>query len=186
MFDLFIYNRHEIRIASSPVPTEEDAASSSDNVRDRLAHITNGAQGKMTERALLHHEPELIARNVQERVEYFVADMFANHLVTDIARRVNFSLTNDQDEDELMGIDPSQHCPIRKFALTGLDLMVTESNRIYLLEANTNPAAPPADAISEAFHNHLIGFCHDIVDMAVGKPCASFVSAGDILDRDAP
>jgi hypothetical protein len=165
LFETFVYNRHEVRIASEPVPEEETGN------RDRTAHITNGGYSKQTERVLLHEEPELAEKGLQAKLETFVAQAFQQHFAPDMLRRVSLS----QDE----GASPA----VRKFAVAGLDLMVTDDLRIYLLEVNVNPASPPADAISAGFKNHLVGFMKDLIDLVVGKPTPNFIPATEILER---
>lgn len=160
LLETFVYNRHEVRIASEPVP-EEDTGN-----RNRTAHITNGGFSKETERVLLHEEPEL--EGLQAKLETFVAQAFQQHFAPDMLRRVSLS----QDS-----------AAVRKFAVAGLDLMVTEDLRLYLLEVNVNPASPPADAISEGFKTHLVGFMKDLIDLVVGKPTPNFIPANEILER---
>lgn len=165
LLDMFIYNRHEIRVAG--VRVEEG-----DTDRNVLAHITNGALSNTTERVLLSEVPELTSRDMQDKVETFVAETFAKHLIPDIARRINLSASED-------GTNGS----IRKFAIAGVDLMVTEEGRVFLLEVNTNPAAPPKEMVDDPFAKHLQGFFHDLVDLVVGKPSPNFLAAHDILVR---
>lgn len=168
LFESFVYNRHEVRIASEPVPKEEIDTGN----RDRTAHITNGGYSKQTGRVLLHEEPELAEKGLQAKLETFVAQAFQQHFAPDMVRRVSLS----QDEG-------TSSPAVRKFAVAGLDLMVTEDLRIYLLEVNVNPASPPADAITAGFKTHLVGFMKDLIDLVVGKPTPNFVPATEILKR---
>jgi hypothetical protein len=167
LLDMFIFNRHEIRIAGTPVPEN-------DTERDPVMYITNGALSTSTERVLLHDIDELTSRNLQQKTERFVAETFGKHLLPDIARRI----TLDAQEPE------NANSSIRKFAIAGLDIMVTEDNRIYLLEVNANPAAPPESTLSDSFKEHLQGFLHNLVDLVVGKPAPEFLSVRDILVRE--
>jgi hypothetical protein len=164
LLEMFLFNRHEVRVAG--VPVEEG-----DNGRDRLAHITNGALSSTTERVLLHNVPELTSRDLQDKVETFVAETFYQHLMPDIARRIYISANEDNNTN------------IRKFGIAGLDLMVTEDNRIYLLEVNANPAAPPESMVDSIFKDHLEGFLKDLVDLIVGTPSPNFLNAQDVLAR---
>jgi hypothetical protein len=166
LLEVFIYNRHEARIASEPVPSDETES------RARLSHITNGATGSKTERVLIHEEPELAKHDLQGRVELFIGQAFGKHFVPDMQRRV--SMSAGQDDNTL---------PIRKFAIAGLDLMVTEDFRIYLLEANISPISPPKSTVGEDFQNHLVGFMKDLIDLVVGKPSENFVSTKDVLTK---
>ena len=72
---------------------------------------------------------------------------------------------------------------MRKFAVAGLDLMLTEDNQVFLLEVNVNPAAPPPEIVSENFTKHLEGFLHDLIDLVVGAPSPNFLPARDILAK---
>jgi Tubulin-tyrosine ligase family len=168
LLDIFIHNRHELRIAGAPVSHDSPAD------RDPLAHITNGANSTTTERVLLHHVPEVADTNLQAKVETFVATVFAKHLLADISRRVSFSLNQDESDG-----------PIRRFVVAGLDLMVTEDLRIYLLEANVHPAAPPEHTVTPEFREHLTGFLSDIVELVMGGSPPNFVAAREILDRES-
>lgn len=162
--DMYIFNRHEVRVAGVPVDIN-------DTDRNRLAHITNGALSNTTERILLSDVPELTSRGVTEKVEKFVAQTFAKHLLPDISRRVSANMNGT-------------HGSTREFCVAGLDLMVTEEDRIYLLEVNANPAAPPNNMADDAFSEHLVGFMHDLIDVVLGRPSPNFLDAFEILERD--
>lgn len=165
MLDIFLYKRHEIRMAGVPVQDESGE-------RDRLAHITNAALSQTTECVLLHQVPELMQRGLQEKIETFVAEVFGQHFLPDIQRRVSQAARTDS-------IVP----PHRKFAVAGLDLMVTEDNRIYLLEVNVNPSVPPENTLADEFKDHLQGFLRDLVDLVVGRPSPNFVSCSSLLPQ---
>jgi Tubulin-tyrosine ligase family len=162
--DIYIFNRSEVRIAGQPV--DEGLTD-----RDRLSHITNGALSGTTERCLITDMEELTSRGIAQKTEVFVASLFMKHLASDIKRRISISAQQE----------PSSAA---KFAVAGLDLMVTESNRLFLLEVNANPAAPPLDMITESFKDHLKGFMHDLVDLVVGQPSPNFRNANDILKEN--
>ena len=51
----------------------------------------------------------------------------------------------------------------RAFGLTGLDFMVTEDGRIFLLEFNASPAAPPPATVAEEHSEHLVEFAAALV-----------------------
>jgi Tubulin-tyrosine ligase family len=163
LLDVYIFNRHEVRVAGVAVKDGESD-------RDKRAHITNGAQSNKTERLMLNTVSELTERNIQEKLEIFVAEIFYKYLFPDIARRVKL---NAQE-------DATLSC-MRKYAVAGLDLMVTEEDRIFLLEANVNPAAPPERMIDAEFREHIQGFLKDLMDLVVGLPSPNFVRAEDIL-----
>lgn len=138
LFETYIFNRHEVRIAGEPVPENEDH-------RDRKSHITNGGESSKTERILLEDIEELEIRGLKDKLELFVATSFCRDLVRDVAGRIRMSA------DDSYGAT----C---KFALAGLDLMVTDDNRIYLLEVNSNPIAPRKETLTDKFKEHLTGF----------------------------
>jgi hypothetical protein len=162
LLEAFIFDRHEVRIAGQPVPED-------DSERNREVHITNGALSTTTERVLLTDVEELVNRGLVDKVELFVATAFGKDFVLDIAGRIR------------VNADDASDGTIQKFAIAGLDLMVTEDNRIYLLEVNANPAAPPEHTVSEPFKEHLQGFLHDFTDLVIGKPSPHFMSAKDIM-----
>jgi hypothetical protein len=160
--EMFIYKRHEVRIAG--VPVKEN-----DSERDPLAHITNGALSNTTERRLIEQVPQLKDSGFQDKLETFIAETFGKHLLPDISRRVGYSLNQNSDSK------------IKQFAIAGLDLMVTAEGRIFLLEANVNPAAPPASMVDDDFLGHLTGFMQDLLNLVMGKPAPNFLSVEDIL-----
>ncbi len=168
LLESFVYNRHEVRVASVPVnPEDKDS-------RARLSHITNGALSDVTERVMMHNVPELVERQMQPKVELFVAQLFGKHFVPDMVRRVRFTVNQDDD-------GTSQ---VRKFAIAGLDIMVTDDDRLYLLEVNVGPSAPPEHTVEGEFRDHLVGFMSDLVSLVLGKPSPNFVSTQDILQRN--
>lgn len=163
LLEAFIFNRHEVRIAGLPVPVEEVD-------RDRGIHITNGGLTDSTERILLDEVEELTSRGMKEKIELFVGTTFGKDIIQDMAGRIRVS-AND--------------CPTAcKFAVAGLDLMVTEDNRIYLLEVNANPAAPREATVTGRFKTHLQGFMHDLTTLVTtGNPTPTFLSANDIMEK---
>ena len=140
----------------------------SDPTRNREAHITNGAMRDKTERKLLHEVEELAGR--QEALELFCAKIFAK-LTPDMTRRVGYSA----------GEYPPD---ILKFAFAGLDIMMTEDFRFYLLEVNVNPAAPPESVVPDYFKDHLVSMMGDLTNLVLGKDVGNFVLADDILKRN--
>mmetsp|Transcript_22753 Transcript_22753/g.53733 ORF Transcript_22753/g.53733 Transcript_22753/m.53733 type:complete len:510 (-) Transcript_22753:1424-2953(-) len=153
----FIYNRHEIRIASKSVPL---AGEEEPGQRSREAHIT-----ETFDRKLLQDEPELVARNLHAKVESFVANAI-EAFRPDMERRIAMSASATDGENE-----NSHGCMVlpHKFAIAGLDLMVTEDDTIYLLEANVNPAAPPPETVANEFQSHLIGFFRDTMELVTSR-----------------
>jgi hypothetical protein len=170
ILDCKVYTRHEARIAANPVPEDEDPAS-----RDRTSHITNGAVSGGTERLLLDDVPELSERNLPAKIEMFVAQMFGKHFFKDMARRVSMSANLDDGT-------PLEN--VKKFVLAGLDIMVTEDDTLYLLEANVNPMAPSKETVSESFQQHLVELIKELMDELVGKPTLHFVSCKTVLARN--
>jgi hypothetical protein len=126
-----------------------------------------------TERILLEEVDELMKRQIKSKTETFVAETFGKHLLQDIVRRINLSST----EPDASGV-------ASKFALAGLDIMVTEDNHIYLLEVNANPAAPPESMVDAKFKKHLQDFFRELMDLVVGKPSPNFLLVQDILVRE--
>eukprot|EP00536_Pseudo-nitzschia_multiseries_P002550 jgi/Psemu1/183748/e_gw1.34.134.1 len=170
----FIYNRHEIRIASKPVPSADEEESGQ---RNREAHIT-----ETFDRKLLEDEPELVARNLNTKVESFVAKAI-EAFRPDMERRIAMSAAALDGENE-----NSHGCMVlpHKFAIAGLDLMVTENDTIYLLEANVNPAAPPPGTVGSEFQSHLIGFFRDTMELVTSRKenqRNNFLSTKSILRR---
>lgn len=174
LIKMFIYNRHEIRIASKPVPASEEEESGE---RDRDAHIT-----ETYDRKLLQDEPELINRNLNTKVESFVAKAF-DALLPDIERRVAMSASVlDEENDNSGGCMVLPH----KFAIAGLDLMVTEDDRVYLLEVNVNPSAPPPETVQPGYQSHVTGFLHDLMELVTTKTVSTsdnFYSTQAVLQR---
>ena len=165
VLDVYIFNRHEVRVAGV-------AVQDSTGERDAKAHITNGAlSGPQSERLLLSTVPEL--SGLEPKLERFLAEAFGMHLLPDITRRISASAREDGPE-----------YPIQKFAVAGLDLMVTEDHSIYLLEVNVHPSAPPAAMVPDVeFQDHLKGFLRELMDLVQGKEAPHFVNTDDVLEK---
>ncbi len=173
---LFIYSQHEIRIANGSVPENETTE------RDRNSHVLDAA----AERTLIRSEPELVERRLDEKVELFAAQILAKHLRSDIERRLAMSVASSQEENgESRRSMPHPH----KFVVAGLDIMVTEDERMYLLEVNVNPSAPEAETVSPDFQKYLLNFQKDLVELVTSRgasaklPNSTFLSADIILQR---
>lgn len=164
--NVYIHNRHEVRIAGKAV-----SAADREDLRDPLAHITNGASSELTQRALLSSIPELAP--LKDELQVFLAQAF-QAFMPDILRRVGYSASQ---QTATAGVD------IRKFAIAGVDLMVTESGRFYLLEVNVNPVAPPEELVEGEFKQHLIGWMTDLVDLVLGKECPNFIDIQQLLPK---
>lgn len=173
---LFIYDKHEIRIANSSVPEEETPD------RDRSVHIMDAH----AERKLMQDEPELVERNINEKCQLFAAQIFDKHVRSDIERRIALSAAAMEEEIEASG---GTIVPPHRFVVAGLDLMVTEDERIYLLEVNVNPSAPDPETVTPDFQNYLLSFQKDLMELVTTKgasakqPNSSFISTGSILER---
>jgi len=154
----YVFGRHEVRIAGQAVA--EDAATT----RIPQAHITN--VDKSSQRCLLHEMDELA--DLQPAVERFVARCFGDYLLRDIIARVRHSMDDSR---------------INKFALAGLDLMVTPSRQLYLLEVNANPVCPARESITEGFAQHLQDFFREFTSLVCGKSGPNFCTVQDILER---
>jgi len=192
---VMLYNRHEVRIAPFALDMTNQACSVQ---RDRSRHITNGAFSDKTERVLLNQVEELKECRMQQKLEFFVADIFARRFISDMRRRVIADLRTLASSSG----PPPRTLPIQKFAIAGLDVMADANGNLFMLEVNVNPAAPPKEAVNEGgFSEHLVGFMTDLIHLQLstcGYPgeqpeltdpytiCASkhnFLLAGKILER---
>lgn len=178
LLDIYIHNRHEVRIAGTPVETNNDdnnigleGNNNNNNNRNPLAHITNGASSESTERTLLSAVPELSP--YQDELQVFLAKAMQSFMA-DIIRRVGYSKSQETN------ILP-ENVDIRKFAIAGVDIMMTAEGRFYVLEFNVNPAAPPEELTSPAFKEHLVGWMTDLVDLIMGEPSSNFLHIRDIV-----
>eukprot|EP00544_Gedaniella_sp_CCMP2646_P012753 CAMPEP_0202489372 /NCGR_PEP_ID=MMETSP1361-20130828/7119_1 /ASSEMBLY_ACC=CAM_ASM_000849 /TAXON_ID=210615 /ORGANISM="Staurosira complex sp., Strain CCMP2646" /LENGTH=421 /DNA_ID=CAMNT_0049119103 /DNA_START=57 /DNA_END=1322 /DNA_ORIENTATION=- len=160
LLQVYIHNRHEVRIAGQPVSNTED------ETRNVLEHITNSS----TRRELLSNIEELAP--MQSDLQMFLAKAF-QAFMPDIIRRVGYSASQQQQQQQ-SSID------IRKFVVAGTDIMVTESGRFYLLEVNVNPTAPAAESCSPEFQTHLVGWMKDLVYLVLGRPSPNFLDINDI------
>jgi Tubulin-tyrosine ligase family len=171
LVEVFVYNRHEVRIAGVPVPTNGA------DERDPVVHITNGAMSNNTERVLLRNVDELMDRNLHRTLDVFLAETFGKQLLPEMARRIKYNASQGGGGGvDLPGVE--------KFALAGLDLMITEKGRLYLLEVNVNPIAPAEATVDNVFREHLQGLIRDLIDLVAGKAVENFVSAQAILVRE--
>ena len=139
----FIYNSHEVRIAE-----KEMIEAIGEKKRDRAAHITNGASEGKTGRFIID-EIEELPSDFGKSLEKFVAEVF-DCLVNEISIRIS------KDKDV---------CKITKMAWAGIDIMSDSSGRLYVLEVNVNPAAPPKQYLSERFQLHLASLARDTLDL---------------------
>eukprot|EP00978_Attheya_sp_CCMP212_P010251 scaffold24666_cov49-Attheya_sp.AAC.3 len=209
MIDVYMYNRHEVRIAAERVSDQESIVADSlgltgSKQRGRLAHITNGASSELTERVLLQDVEELMAMNMQDKVNTFVAQAFGRHFVPDMIRRVarqeqmvqQAAARNASPSSSSSSSAAATPFPTSKFAMAGVDLMVTKDGRLYLLEVNNNPAAPPAHLTKDPFADHLVGYMTDLVGLVLGlrnmpdtdnptfPQTCNFIHANDILNKE--
>ena len=53
--------------------------------------------------------------------------------------------------------------------------------RLFLLEFNRSPAAPPPGPLTPQFKNHLVSFASALVAFSVDKDTSSFVDLGVVL-----
>lgn len=169
LLEVFIYSRHEVRLASAAVVNDPKN-------RSRDAHITNGSDDETSKKLLLRSIPELMERGMHRKIETFLAATFGLHLLPDMLQRVRYSVSQEESGAS------SNH--VRKFAVAGLDMMVCSDDRIYLLEVNVNPSAPPEKLVSGEFKDHLTGFMQDLIDLIMERPYQNFVLASDILRRE--
>jgi len=152
--DVYIYTKHEVRIASVPFAhqarEESTTSSCSTCIRNRQAHITNGASSDNTKRCLLHNVKELA--HLSEPLEFFIAKAFGCDLLPNMRVQIN------QDNCDNAAA---------KFAFSGVDVMIDEQGKFYILEVNVNPAAPPKEVIDAMFHRHLVDLCKDFIRLVV-------------------
>lgn len=160
LVDTFVYRKHEVRIAGESVSADQQ-----DDSRNKAAHVTNVSQ--LIE--LLDNVPEL--QDLQERLELFTAQIFAKHLIQDISRRVAMSAAEEPNSQ------------FGKFVVAGLDIMVTEDKRLYLLEVNVNPSIPSPEAVSVEVQTHLVSFMKDLVNLVVGNRPTTFVSGSALAKK---
>jgi len=190
VLDVRLFRRHEVRIAAQPMKNNGSSSSNGNGQqRDRLAHITNaGGERSATdrdnnnnivttaERQLLQDIPEL--RDIQQDLEVFCATIFRS-IWPDLVRRVSCT---QQD---------TPYPAIRKFTVAGLDLMMTQDGRFYLLEVNVNPEAPAKSVIPPTFQRHLTGMLGELVQLLIegespsssSSSCHNFVPIFDLLDK---
>ena len=170
----YIYNRHEIRVADEPLISSDQEESGQ---RNRGAHIT-----ETFDRKLLEDEPELVQRNLGVKVEAFVAKAF-EALRPDMERRIVMGAETLEGENE--NSRGSMVLP-NKFAIAGLDLMVTEDERIYLLEVNVNPAAPPEETVTSELRSSLTTFFRHTMELVTSRRAvmgSNFCSTKTVLGR---
>jgi len=163
---LYLYNRQEVRIAAQPVEDDDNHNTGGGKERrNPSAHITNGGftgdnnadnkennKNNKRKRVLLTEVKELVP--YIPALEFFCANTFLQ-LLPDITRRVGCTV-DDQ---------PAQ---IQKHVLAGVDIMMTESGKPYLLEVNVNPRSPPTpDEVSSQFQSHLVSFLDDMINLVV-------------------
>ena len=180
--ETYIYNRHEVRTAFAPIIH-------TDEKRDRMAHITNGAQGNDTRRSLLQDEEDLIRTGLQEKLELFVANAFhvdlSAAIVSSLLKGKQATTTNVTYCDEMFP-------KTKVFTFAGVDIMVGADEKLYLLEVNVNPAAPPMHVLDDRFVDHLTGLGADLLELVIdqniceGRKRSNFILASDILARRNP
>lgn len=152
-WDAYVYNRHEVRIAEMQI---DHMAENASNVRDRRAHITNGASEGKTGRYVLEEVQELVELDMGQKLVSFVHSIIQS-ISSDISRRIN-------DDKRSRGIDENP-TNLRRMAFAGIDVMCDTNGRLYLLEVNVNPAAPPQMFVSKLFKTHLCQLCRDFVEL---------------------
>jgi hypothetical protein len=197
--DVYIYDRHEVRVASAPFHHDDPATIEKSNFistpadnnasfsycgsqRNRHAHITNGASSDETKRYLLHHVAELAP--ISHRLELFLAQAFGRDLLPSMLTVMSINSRNVSKEC-------TESSTVAKFAFSGVDIMLDEDGRFYILEVNVNPAAPPKDVIDVIFQRHLVDLCKDLIHLVVVRTADihddntqnrfNFISASEIL-----
>lgn len=161
LLEIYIHTRHEVKVASQPIQQDDDH-------RNVLAHITNATSDNTSNTRVLLKDIEELAP-LQHELEVFLAKAF-QAFMADITRRVGYSASQEQQTGT----------EIQKFCIAGVDLMMTDSGRFYLLEVNVNPTAPAEEACLPEYKQHLIGWMADLLDLIQGKECENFVNINDI------
>lgn len=169
--EVYYYNRHEVRLASIEIPLakEKDNDDDIDAIRNRKAHITNGASSNETHRCLMSQIPELTSNNninYQEKLEEFVKCVFGTYLLSDMTQRAKAAATATRDNEYNDLIIGESLPPTKLFAFAGVDIMIDKDGRFYIIEVNVNPACPPKDVLGDenAFTDHLVGLANDFID----------------------
>ena len=154
---LYAYARRvEVRLA-----TARTSAENADDLGDARAHLTTGAwrrdgAGARDGRTTLDRAPELAAAGVAPaRVVAVLRDALGG-----AARGATRRGVSDEDAS---------------FGIAGVDVMVDPAGRLYVLEVNASPAAPPPETISSEHAEHLAGFVRDLSRLLVsaGRDCAA-------------
>lgn len=155
IWDGYIYNRHEVRVAERSILKNCELM-----IRDRRAHITNGASSGETGRYVLDEIDELVSLDMGNKLTVFVEQIF-HCLTNEITNRIL---------NRRSGIPQPENRNQVKIALAGIDIMSDSNGRLYLLEVNVNPAAPPKEFVSTVFRNHLVNFAKDTLHLAFSDP----------------
>jgi hypothetical protein len=135
----FAYRRHEVRLA---------AAQMSDDLTDSSAHLTTGVWrrgGVVDDRTTLDAAPEL------------------HHLEPAVMQLLNKLFLSLPFSCEERG--PARDEGDRAFGMSGIDLMVTEDGRIFVLELNASPAAAPVETIAEEHRQHCSSFAQSLLQL---------------------
>lgn len=159
---ILMYKTIEVRVAASIYCHESNL-----DWKDRSAHITNGAGGDKTERFLLSEIDEL--SGLEFNVQDFLVELL-NSLKAQICETI---LNVSEEENNARG---GKY--VEKFGVAGVDIMVDENKRLWLLEFNRNPAAPPPGVLSDTFRNHLIEFTRSICNFALNDKETNFHDLG--------
>jgi hypothetical protein len=135
---LYAYGDHEVRVAGSEM---------NEDLNDRDAHLTTGQWrrgGTVDDRTTLQHEPTLLPLGpaVMASVEALCAAL-------------PFT-AEERTHSTASGA---------AFGITGLDFMVTPDGRVFLLEFNASPAAPPPATIGGHHADHLVEFGAALVEL---------------------
>lgn len=152
---MLLYRTFEVRIAAQPYPGDPAAG----DTDAPAAHITNGAGGTATERCLLEEVSEL--RGVATRLEAWLARLFdpASGLGAPMLQRLSVA----RGQDLLPGAE------LLSYGLCALDIMIDSSPaaRLWLLECNSCPGAPPREACSPSFMAHLNTFAASLLNLTI-------------------
>ena len=150
--EFYAYHRHEVRLAAAPYTSD---------LSDINAHLTTGVWrrgGVKDDRTTLDAVPSLQGLVSPDALLRTLDTLFSSLPITQGMRG---------------GLPPTPQDPKRKtgirfgriFGISGIDIMVTPSGELYVLEINASPAAAPPETIAKAHVEHLVGFARGLVEL---------------------
>mmetsp|Transcript_7526 Transcript_7526/g.11483 ORF Transcript_7526/g.11483 Transcript_7526/m.11483 type:complete len:425 (+) Transcript_7526:114-1388(+) len=171
--NLYLFQSHEVRLAAMSSAEDENTGE-----RCREAHITNAKTSSSAEengnknRLFVMSEMEEL-QEYQPSLELFCASTFLQ-LLPDITRRVAYTSKECGSSEQ-----------IQKHVLGGVDCMMTQSGKWYLLEVNKNPSCPPLAECQPSLQQHLIEFGRDLQHLLTTgtEKGTKFVKLEDLIPK---